>query len=104
LFHGYNFKLEDNGTYPPLIIFYQRAVLPSLFRHQRTLLAAGWLRRFLQAGQQLNAKTVTALKPFKQGNIIYIQTNRSLHGQHQQNNRFNPHWTNHYLMPQSITG
>jgi hypothetical protein len=44
-----NFKLEDNGGVPPLIIFYQQSMRKRQFWYQRMLWAAGWLRRFLQA-------------------------------------------------------
>jgi hypothetical protein len=42
-------KLEDNGTYPPLIIFYQQTMQKRLFCVQRLLCVACRLRRFLQA-------------------------------------------------------
>jgi hypothetical protein len=34
---GLNFKLENNTTYPPLIIFYQRRLLAAAFLFQRPI-------------------------------------------------------------------
>jgi hypothetical protein len=44
-----NFKLEDNGERPPLIIFYQWALQAIAFDVLCLVLVACWLKRFLQA-------------------------------------------------------
>jgi hypothetical protein len=45
------FELEDNGAYPPLIIFYQRSLQLLPFGVLRLVYVAYWLRRLIQAFQ-----------------------------------------------------